>query len=385
MLSENGNVMRVRQKIRLINELILKAKNRLENVNTSSGTPRIIKTIRNQVQDLERLKRDIQKSQNTDHGKENDKLEQILKNEGGKLVLEDILKWRNEALELKRKYETLLNDNKKIRTEENEEFVRLEDSNTRLVAEVMELRREVSAADLRVDKADSRVQVIEEKLLEERLSHEVEVNYLKALLERIQNGKEQNTELEMQLPEVSKYDVRLTPEGILDTEDSQKSTNVVNKKVEKVNESKRQDSMKRSDSADSFKGWINQFEPNKNFKQPSCENEHDQPNSPTCPDLRENVKTPHSKGGENESVKLTLDKLQSFMTDEKESEQGKETLTDRTLDDSDCRNIVDSSHKDIDEDGKPEVVYATDKVKDTFFNDTKEVVCIKKGNVKEIM
>lgn len=379
MLSENGNVMRVRQKIRLINELILKAKNRLENVNTSSGTPRIIKTIRNQVQDLERLKRDIQKSQNTDHGKENDKLEQILKNEGGKLVLEDILKWRNEALELKRKYETLLNDNKKIRTEENEEFVRLEDSNTRLVAEVMELRREVSAADLRVDKADSRVQVIEEKLLEERLSHEVEVNYLKALLERIQNGKEQNTELEMQLPEVSKYDVRLTPEGILDTEDSQKSTNVVNKKVEKVNESKRQDSMKRSDSADSFKDWINQFE------QPSCENEHDQPNSPTCPDLRENVKTPHSKGGENESVKLTLDKLQSFMTDEKESEQGKETLTDRTLDDSDCRNIVDSSHKDIDEDGKPEVVYATDKVKDTVFNDTKEVVCIKKGNVKEIM
>lgn len=385
MLSENGNVMRVRQKIRLIDELILKAKNRLENVNTLSGTPRIIKTIRNQVQDLERLKRDIQKSQNTDHWKENDKLEQILKNEGGKLVLEDILKWRNEALELKRKYETLLNDNKKIRTEENEEFVRLEDSNTRLVAEVMELRREVSAADLRVDKADSRVQVIEEKLLEERLSHEVEVNYLKALLERIQNGKEQNTELEMQLPEVSKYDVRLTPEGILDTEDSQKSTNVVNKKVEKVNESKRQDSMKRSDSADSFKGWINQFEPNKNFKQPSCENEHDQPNSPTCPDLRENVKTPHSKGGENESVKLTLDKLQSLMTDEKESEQGKETLTDRTLDDSDCRNIVDSSHKDIDEYGKPEVVYATDKVKDTVFNDTKEVVCIKKGNVKEIM
>ncbi|XP_045157638.2 uncharacterized protein LOC123523933 [Mercenaria mercenaria] len=217
-----NKLSRARQQINVVDELILKAKGRLIQAKKDNKTSEMVKSMKRQVQDLEMFKSDLKASRfDSARSKKNEMFEKVLQSEGSEYVIEDILKWRDEALKLRRKYESLLDDNEKLRTESENEIITLQNTNQIFIKELTELRQETDMADEKVKQSEERVQLVEEKLLDERLSHEVEINSLKAMLEKKDEILAKLMGSNPVTPGPEHEQVRLSPEGIVGTSDSE--------------------------------------------------------------------------------------------------------------------------------------------------------------------
>ena len=180
----------------------------------------MVKSLKRKVQNLELFKSDLKASGND--SERNEKFDKALKREGHEFIIDDILKWRDEALMTRRLYEQLHDDNDKLKTESQNDITILQDNNRKFFKEVQELRQEADIADEKVAQCEARVQLIEEKLLDERLSHEVEINSLKAMLEKkddiIAKLMEKGNST---TPVPARGQVRLSPEGIVGSLDNE--------------------------------------------------------------------------------------------------------------------------------------------------------------------
>lgn len=258
---------RARQQINVIDELILKGKGCIVAAKRNSKTSDMVKSLKRQVQDLEMFKEEIESSGiNSARSNKSEMFEKGLQREGSEFVIEDILKWRDEAVKLRRKCKSLLDENEKIKNETEEEIIALEQNNKKFVKELIDLRQEADAADEKVEEAKARVQLMEEKLLDERLSHEVEINSLKAMLE-------QKDEIISKLvvksnpvtPAPEQGQIRLSPEGlggISDTENKYKTND--SRSATPVNESPEHKATDKvdpydDDSNEAFRNWIGEF------------------------------------------------------------------------------------------------------------------------------
>ncbi|XP_060552893.1 uncharacterized protein LOC132714135 [Ruditapes philippinarum] len=205
---------RVRQQINVVDELILKAKGRLNEAKKDKTSGDMVKTLKRKVQDLELFKSDLRKSENDSERSE--KFDKALKREGRDYIIDDILKWRDEAMKLRRQYEQMNTEHEKLKTESKNDIITLQNNNKKFMNELQELRQENDKAEEKVAQCEARVQLAEEKLLDERLSHEVEINSLKAMLEKRDDiiaklmGKGNP-----QTPDPEHGQVRLSPEGIV--------------------------------------------------------------------------------------------------------------------------------------------------------------------------
>lgn len=262
-----SKLSRARQQINVIDELILKGKGCIVAAKKGSETSDMVKSLKRQVQDLEMFKAELESSGiDRARSSKSEMFEKGLQREGSDFVIEDILKWRDEALKLRSKYKSLLDENEKIKNETEEEIIALEESNKKFVKELIDLRQETDAADEKVEEAKARVQLMEEKLLDERLSHEVEINSLKAMLEK---KEEIISKLVVKsnpvTPAPEQGQVRLSPEGkggISDTENKYKSNgsrsatpdngNAEHKATDKVDPYD-------DDSSEAFRNWIGEF------------------------------------------------------------------------------------------------------------------------------
>ncbi|XP_052257025.1 uncharacterized protein LOC127862094 isoform X2 [Dreissena polymorpha] len=279
--SANDHTGQVQQHINFVDDLITNAKKRIETVNTDNNNlPNMVSALKRQIHELEQVKEEVKLSRGLDSARSttSERLTSLLQNDGGQFILEDILKWREEALRLRRKYESLLDDNAKLENINEESVVSLEDSNRRLLKELAELRTETINADSRAEKAHIRVQKIEEKLLDERLSHEVEVNYLRALLEKKDSTIETLMINSPRSPIADKDAVRPTPEGYEDEAASKSKPDSVNttddKKEIKPSPNKINETGKETNDendVDSFREWIQAFDGNKTQIKPSTD------------------------------------------------------------------------------------------------------------------
>lgn len=391
----------VSHKVRAIEQLILTTKERIISMDPKSSSTSLLNELKIQVEKLEVLKADIQ-DEALECGEENERFNAIMNSEGGRLVLSDVLKLRDEALKWQRKYKSLLEDNTKTKHKEGENRICLEDSNKELKKELNALRREMSEADLRVEQADARVQLVEEKLLEERLSHEVEVNYLKALLEGKQADHREGTTVKEEVvsdeddAEIKRGEVRLSPEGIVEQNEYPRSAKI-RVSSPRVTDQPPDDPSKTgfdNNDGDSFREWNDAFKPKEHKKQ---ENSLEQPKTETTRQEGSQL----AEGQEDENIKEILDKLQANMT--ADPYEGTESNSDADSDVSSVQTNCLASTKSTKEarggiaENKEESA-DTENVRHLATEDNDEnkietevhehdggVICIKEGKTKEIM
>lgn len=390
----------ISDKVRAIEQLILKTKERIISMDPKSSSTSLLNELKIQIEKLEVLKADIQ-DEALECVEENERFNAIMNGEGGRLVLGDVLKLRDEALKWQRKYKSLLEDNTKTKHKEGENYIRLEDCNKELKKELNDLRREMSEADLRVEQADARVQLVEEKLHEERLSHEVEINYLKALLEGKQADHRERTTVKEEV--VSDEDdieikrgVRLSPEGIVEQNEYPKSAKI-RVSSPKLNSQPPNDPPKSDfddNDGDSFRDWIDAFKPKEHKEQV---NTFEQPKTETTRQEESQLK----EGEEDENIKEILDKLQANMTDD--PYEGTESDSDSDSDVSSVQTnclaptkstkvarLLIAESKEVSTDTENVRPLTTDvnhekKTETDVHGHDDGVICIKEGKTKEIM
>lgn len=342
----------------------------------------MVKTLKRQVQDLEMFKSDL-KSSGIDSARSNtsELFEKVLQSEGSEYVIEDILKWRDEALKLRRKYESLLDDNEKLRNASEEDIISLQQSNKKFISELMELRIETTMVEEKVELAQIRVQTVEEKLLDERLSHEVEINSLKALIENkdeiIAKLLGRNNPV---TPGPELGDIRLSPEGIVGTPDNEtkyEANNYRSPSPEK--EQIKEKAMKKHDpyddnSTEALRELVNESEQPQRNESPVKMRQHT-PQEGTGNNFidtnsqsndKHNDQASSLKGDvENVEIKVILDNLQLKLNGNDETNNSDENLTDTddnlpvSLNEGNEMNIIDDNESklqsDLNEKGEYEV------------------------------
>ncbi|WAR24706.1 hypothetical protein MAR_038375 [Mya arenaria] len=391
---------RVRLQLRVVDDLLNGAKSRLQAVKGDNSSSNQINACKRQVQELQLFRSDLQAGKVKDgasgKGDRKDHLGGLLQGESGKEVLEDILRWRDETLRLRGKYDSLLDNNEKLVHESEEHISTLQITNKKLIRELSDLRGETVTVDAKAEKANERVQKIEEKLLEERLSHEVEINALKAMLEKrdamlatLVSGKASKPGS----PEPEKGAVRLTPEGFLDETETKANTDLPVKQEEEIIEDDNVEKLKPTEETpneigevDSFREWIKAFDGPKD----------------EAVAVSEQSQTQEEK--EDAHIKSTLDKLQAEMIDTNEGDVDSECEDDDKKATPDENNQEDSyiagvpQQKDVDVKMKPQKVNEKTHANTSRTNEEQpvklslgtneqpdDVVVVEEGTTKEII
>ena len=228
-----------------------------------------IKDLKDQVRKIDVYKDMLvaKESDRPPNSKGENNLTELLKSKSSEHILEEIISWRDDMFILRKKHYELVQENEKLVSESETHISDLQITNSKLIRELSELRSENTNADVRVEEANERLQKIEEKLLEERLTHEVEINALKALLEK-QNVKFAKMLTEQcgitKSPTPDKDAIRLSPEGIVDENESSPktcpTTNIENETKADCDADNDKQHTQPDAEVDSFREWIKAFD-----------------------------------------------------------------------------------------------------------------------------
>ncbi|KAL4236017.1 hypothetical protein ACF0H5_004404 [Mactra antiquata] len=222
--------VRVRQQINVFDDVIVRAKERLGTMRENNTTKREIKDLEQQVNNLDLFRNELMSNGSLSARSMQSELST------SDFVVEDIMKWRAEVLTMRQEFETISQENMELKSDYERNVIALKEANRNLQKEIKELTNDVNKADETVEECEAKVQSIQETLLNERLSHEVEINSLKAIIET-QDGviARLTAKSTTTTPLPTKGDVRLSPEGFGGIDDDQNDTKNENEEGENEN------------------------------------------------------------------------------------------------------------------------------------------------------
>ena len=167
-----------------LDKRIKSTKSRIYAIKQQNVTPDVLKTLDAELaQDL-KLKTDLDQNYRSLIDKRNELVKDLEKRNVHSSIVEQILQWKENVADFNHTYGNVVLEDEQVNEEIQIQIKDLTEKNKALKSEVGTLQIQCYESDKKSQEAKDSIQKVEEKILEERLSHEVEINALKSLIDR---------------------------------------------------------------------------------------------------------------------------------------------------------------------------------------------------------